>query len=68
MIVQCPDCKRRFDDEFRTWVCPHKAFAANNGDNTFTVHEDAYLEAESPDGPVTADDCGNTNRKESPSH
>lgn len=42
MIVQCDECELWFDDEFRSYCCPHDAFPANNGDNTFEVHEDSY--------------------------
>jgi hypothetical protein len=45
MIVQCPDCKRRFDDEFRTTICPHETFAANDGLNNFAHHPESYLGA-----------------------
>ena len=38
-----------FDDEFRTTICPHEAFAANDGRNNFRVHEDAYLSTDPPD-------------------
>jgi hypothetical protein len=37
-------CGRKFDDEFRTTVCPHKTFAANDGHNNFAHHPDSYLE------------------------
>jgi hypothetical protein len=37
-----------FDDEYRTTICPHEAFAANDGKNNFRVHEDAYLAPEPP--------------------
>lgn len=43
MIVECETCGSKFEDEYRTYICPHEAFPANNGDNTFTVHKDAYL-------------------------
>lgn len=41
MIVKCVACKMYFDDEFRSTLCPHDAFPANDGSNNFTVHEDA---------------------------
>jgi hypothetical protein len=43
MIVQCEKCKRRYDDEFRDTGCPHKTFAANDGDNNFSHHPESYL-------------------------
>lgn len=44
MIVQCIECKRRFDDEFRTTICPHETFAANDGRNNFAHHPESYIE------------------------
>jgi hypothetical protein len=46
MIVLCPDCHAWFDDEFRTWVCPHDTFAANDGQNHFAHHPESVLEPE----------------------
>ena len=43
MIVDCRICSAKFEDEYRSWVCPHDAFAANDGKNNFTVHDEAYL-------------------------
>lgn len=51
MIVQCArkdGCGRFFDDEFRTTICLHEAFPANDGKNNFTTHDDAYLSDYSP--------------------
>lgn len=45
MIVQCGKCNLYLDDEFRTTVCPHKAFNANDGANHFRVVEESYLGA-----------------------
>ena len=39
MIVKCQKCNRYFDDEFRTTICPHNAFSANDGNNNFEVHQ-----------------------------
>ena len=50
MVVYCEDCERYFEDEFRSTVCPHNAFPANDGDNNFTVHDDAYLSEPLPQG------------------
>lgn len=44
MIVRCDKCNLKFDDEFRTTICPHETFAANDGRNNFKHHEDSYLE------------------------
>lgn len=43
MIVKCLDCNAYFDDEFRSYVCPHDTFAANDGNNNFAYHDDSYL-------------------------
>lgn len=43
MISQCLDCGARFDDEYRSFICPHVAFPANDGNNNFTIHENSYL-------------------------
>jgi hypothetical protein len=48
MIVQCHKCNKYFDDEFRTYVCPHDAFTVNDGDNNFEIHHDSYLSADAP--------------------
>lgn len=48
MIVQCHRCNKYFDDEYRSYVCPHNAFSANNGQNNFTVHDDSYLSPNPP--------------------
>ena len=44
MIIPCKACGLKFDDEFRTTICPHPTFAANDGNNTFTHHPDSYVE------------------------
>ena len=47
MIVTCTrGCGKRFDDEYRTTICPHETFAANDGQNNFAHHPEAYLERE----------------------
>ena len=43
MIVRCADCNRTFDDEFRSTICPHKTFAANDGQNNFAHHPESHL-------------------------
>jgi len=43
MIVQCKSCEKYFDDEYRDTICGHKVFSANDGNNNFNIHEDAYL-------------------------
>jgi len=43
MIVTCKKCGSRFDDEFRLTFCPHETFAANDGQNNFRHHPEAYL-------------------------
>lgn len=49
MITQCPKCTRGFDDEFRSTICPHETFAANDGKNRFAHHPESFL---SPAGSV----------------
>lgn len=45
MIVTCTrGCGRRFDDEFRWTICPHETFAANDGQNNFAHHPEAFIE------------------------
>lgn len=46
MIVKCNNCSMYFDDEFRSTICPHETFPANDGLNNFEIHEDAYLSDE----------------------
>ena len=48
MIIQCNHCQVYFEDEFRSTLCPHRAFLANDGRNNFSIHEDAYLSFEHP--------------------
>lgn len=44
MIVSCQHgCGRRFDDEFRSTLCPHDTFAANDGRNRFAHHPESYI-------------------------
>lgn len=31
----CINCQTSYDDEFRTTICPHQTFAANDGGNAF---------------------------------
>ena len=49
MIVQCGDCGMWFEDVFRSTVCPHEAFPANDGNNNFSRHWDSYLSHRSPE-------------------
>lgn len=46
MIVICVKCMMSFDDEFRTTVCPHGTFAANDGRNNFKHHPESHLNRE----------------------
>lgn len=50
MVVKCERCHRFFDDEYRSTLCPHDAFPANDGRNNFAVHNDSYLAAQPPTG------------------
>jgi hypothetical protein len=43
MIIQCSDCKKHYDDEFRWTQCPHNTFAANDGHNNFKHYSASWL-------------------------
>lgn len=49
MVVKCEGCGKWFEDVFRSTICPHDAFPANMGDNTFEIHDEAYLSDVEPD-------------------
>lgn len=44
MIIRCEKCQVVYDDEFRTTICPHGTFAANDGYNNFAHHPEAFIE------------------------
>ena len=46
MIVKCEQCSKEFDDEFRSTLCPHETFAANDGRNQFQHHPKAFLSSD----------------------
>lgn len=48
MVVHCDQCCWYFDDEFRSTLCPHKTFPANDGTNRFYHHPRAYLKTIPP--------------------
>jgi hypothetical protein len=50
MIRDCFWCKNFYDDEFRSTICPHSAFPANDGHNNFRVHDESYLSDSPPVG------------------
>jgi hypothetical protein len=43
MQRQCPNCRNYYDDEFRSTICPHRAFLANDGNNNFQAHTNSTL-------------------------
>lgn len=43
MIIQCEQCSKYYDDEFRNTSCPHNTFSANDGQNNFKHYPDAWL-------------------------
>lgn len=44
MRVLCTHgCGASFDDEFRTTICPHQTFAANDGHNHFAHHPESLI-------------------------
>lgn len=49
MIVRCAHCRVWYDDEFRTTLCPHDVFLANDGNNNFFFKYDAYLGQRPPE-------------------
>jgi hypothetical protein len=56
MIVRCKKCRLFYDDEFRTTICPHSLFPANDGNNVFVFHHEAYLSEchPNPDHPTVS--------------
>lgn len=48
MIVFCIAYTKYFDDEYRSTLCPHNTFPANDGNNNFHVHADSYLDSVPP--------------------
>lgn len=40
----CSKCAAYFDDEFRTTVCPHGTFPANDGSNNFAHHPESVMQ------------------------
>ena len=53
MIVRCEvGCRFYFDDEFRSTLCPHDTFPANDGHNQFAHHPESYLSSAPKAGAV----------------
>ena len=52
MIVQC-QCLMYFDDEFRSTICPHETFSANDGKNNFQHYPRSYLSPRPPSDRLT---------------
>ena len=48
MILQCIECCKYFDDEFRSCNCPHDTFAANDGQNNFKHYTESWLSEQPP--------------------
>jgi hypothetical protein len=48
MIIRCYKCGARFDDEYRSTICPHETLAANDGRNNFAHHPESLLDT----GPI----------------
>lgn len=48
MIVQCSECSKYYDDEFRNTSCPHDTFLANDGENNFKHYSEAWLSDRPP--------------------
>lgn len=43
MTRKCESCNWTYDDEFRSTICPHNLFPANDGQNNFSVHFNSEL-------------------------
>ena len=43
MVRKCENCDWTYDDEFRSTICPHDLFPANDGQNNFTIHYDSKI-------------------------
>lgn len=50
MIIQCEECNKYYDDEFRNTSCPHDTFLANDGQNNFKHYPQSYLGNDKPSG------------------
>lgn len=48
MIIKCEKCIKYFDDQFRYTGCPHNTFSANDGQNNFKHHPEAWLADREP--------------------
>lgn len=55
MIVQCALCRMYFEDVYRTTICPHDTFLANDGFNNFAHHPDSVLQLERPSSEIVRD-------------
>lgn len=44
MIQTCDVCDTKYDDEFRSTLCPHAAFFSNDGENNFLIRDDSFVE------------------------
>lgn len=54
MKTKCQTCWTEYDDEFRSTLCPHPAFLANDGNNEFLVHSSSLGPGQIPeDGKCT---------------
>lgn len=41
MTKVCEKCRTQYDDAYRSTICPHDMFSANDGQNNFTMGPDA---------------------------
>lgn len=48
MIIQCERCLMYFDDVYRSTICTHDTFLANDGSNNFAHHPESYLSNSKP--------------------
>lgn len=48
MIIKCEHCSKFYDDQFRSTVCPHDTFSANDGQNNFRHYPESWLADKEP--------------------
>jgi len=55
--VHCDECGRDFENRYRSTLCPHRAFPANDGRNNFKTHPEAFISG----GSGVCPGCGSNN-------
>lgn len=54
MIIKCIECGKYFDDQFRSFDCPHNTFPANDGQNNFKHYPESWLSKNMPSVTIKA--------------